>query len=546
MAASPLKFDGKPFIMAACILPYMLMGVLVYSLAHHKSIVAAYVGSIVSGVVSFMFGISPAFFRRTDHPLHYLDRWRWRIATGSFIGFILLAFRGKGALYSFLHLNSPARITLSDYMQAPFSYGGHVQLVDVMVDMVKIGSATHCNEQCSQSECVTGTPCLNESVSSGWNWLWRSKGCKITCLYAAPILEHGSSAVPQRANNSTPVAWAVSVDYMLQPSFVDRALVGTPHSSWWFPYPNAYHMAVEDSLNHFLNLSSEHAGHLWGRAPVGTPHFSYVYDDQHGYQVAIEDSSERPANPSPQHAPTAVLFYLLQPEAGKFAFLAMMPLALAMLPLQWAWVARWRWATAEPTATSSFLRYHRKIIGRSNTPESLNSSVSTFKIHATLMSGETKNISGLHPHSYLVNLRRKVSKSYGWDFLATGLIFGEDILPHELDFQTLDKLGLSDGSTVSVVNMPGDATPKREKLAGMFESSALSFFGRRQTVYKALTCSHGRQLRRVHAPLEILDRYNMWKCDGCEYEKDRYTQPSRCDFCRIHLCQECTTFLNPM
>lgn len=31
-------------------------------------------------LLAFRAGISPAFFKHVDHPLHWLDRWRWVVS----------------------------------------------------------------------------------------------------------------------------------------------------------------------------------------------------------------------------------------------------------------------------------------------------------------------------------------------------------------------------------------------------------------------------------------------------------------------------------
>ncbi|CAK9049766.1 unnamed protein product [Durusdinium trenchii] len=74
----PLKFDGSPTLMTAATLPMLVFCMNRMSIDERLGSFSFFL-AVALVALGLVCGLSPAFFPRVDHPLHQLDRTRWRL-----------------------------------------------------------------------------------------------------------------------------------------------------------------------------------------------------------------------------------------------------------------------------------------------------------------------------------------------------------------------------------------------------------------------------------------------------------------------------------
>lgn len=356
------------------------------------------------------------------------------------------------------------------------------------------------------------------------------------------------------------MAWAVQSGSA--PSPEQRfEVIGTSHFDWWSGNRKGYQRAMDDLLRNQLPSGLRHCDGLQAVPDskswwTGCGHNGFIDCPRElkgecccplGHRI-LEDRCEPCGDfaDAVEELHALPLLYTLSPESGKASFHVMLLLACFALPLPWAFLAQLRWRLGWQRAEEAFLHYavrHQ----RKEAAESLGklgrrgASQGPITVEVSSMSGETRKAPGFHGSSLLLHLRKEASAIFHMDFVNVGLVVGSRVLPTDLDFKTLDELGIVDGTFLSVVFMPPEEPSWRDRLAGTSESHAYTFFRRNRNVYRARDCQHLGQLRLAQGnTINFGQSYTKgWTCDGCEKFFPPGTMLRRCDICRIDFCERC-------
>lgn len=593
MAAPQLKFHGSPWRMTAATLPALLLLLCFYSAEEYLGSVVCFLLSVAFVALALHAGIAPAYFPHVDHPLHVLDRLRWGCGCVALLILFVASRCSNGCVFSYVSLRSQAVLSVQDYSEAGVADAGLVQINGLM-DSSRIGAVASCSS-CTTSECAR-KDCRREAALNNISDLPQMEGlhklnflenqilfrrlsgaggggggggggghggkgntCSITCLYVAPLLP-AAYAKDYSMHTGRPVAWAVQSGSAPSPE-QKLEVIGTSHFDWWSGSRQGYQRAMDDLLRNQLPAGLRHCDGLQAVPDskswwTGCSHNGFIDCPRElkgecccplGHRI-VEDRCEPCGDfaDSVEELHALPLLYTLSPETGKSSFHVMLLLAFLTLPLPWAFQAQLRWRLGWKRAEEAFLHYavrHQ----RKEAAESWGklgrrrSSQGPITVEVSSISGETRKASGFHGSSLLLHLRKEASAIFQMDFVNVGLVVGSRVLPTDLDFKTLDELGIGNGTFLSVVFMPPEEPSWRDRLAGTSESHAYTFFRRNRNVYRARDCQHLAQLRLAQGnTINFGQSYTKgWTCDGCEKFFAPGTMLRRCDICRIDFCERC-------
>ena len=297
-------------------------------------------------LLAFKRGIAPAFFRRVDHPLHWLDRIRWITCCCSYTALVVISSSSNGPVYAYACLWPIVHTSLTSFSSFGLDHQGAqsalVQLPDARLDMSRVGAAAHCSD-CSAKQCMfkdcrapAGLPDVSGRKDWGFNQADTLSGkaedrggssCSITCVFAVPIVAASNSS-------STPLAWAIQSG--LPPQEDQSVLTGATRFSWWVGAREAYQVAMDEVIS--LQVPRRFR-HCTGQEPLlGSAHWvskcsSRGFVNCRGARLAgscccpvgfqIHGGVCKACGGFAEHVSTLhqlPLLYTLQADAGKLAF----------------------------------------------------------------------------------------------------------------------------------------------------------------------------------------------------------------------------------
>ena len=254
-----LAFDQSISLMTLSVVPSILMCMLQF-IFHSLGELSHLLGFLGVSLLAFKRGIAPAFFRRVDHPLHWLDRIRWISCCCAYTALVVISSSSNGPVYAYTCLWPIVHTSVTSFSSFGLDREGAqsalVQLRDARLDMSRVGAAAHCSD-CSAKQCMfkdCRAPAGLPDVGSRKDWgrgfnqvdaLSKAEdrggsSCSITCVFAVPI-------VAATSNSSTPLAWAIQSG--LPPKEDQSVLTGATRFSWWVGAREAYQVAMDEVIS---------------------------------------------------------------------------------------------------------------------------------------------------------------------------------------------------------------------------------------------------------------------------------------------------------
>ncbi|OLP82659.1 hypothetical protein AK812_SmicGene36673 [Symbiodinium microadriaticum] len=450
-----LAFDQSIILMSLSVVPSILMCMLQF-IFHSLGELSHLLSFLGVSLLAFKRGIAPAFFRRVDHPLHWLDRIRWITCCCSYTALVVISSSSNGPVYAYACLWPIVHTSLTSFSSFGLDHQGAqsalVQLPDARLDMSRVGAAAHCSD-CSAKQCMfkdcrapAGLPDVSGRKDWGFNQADTLSGkaedrggssCSITCVFAVPIVAASNSS-------STPLAWAIQSG--LPPQEDQSVLTGATRFSWWVGAREAYQVAMDEVIS--LQVPRRFR-HCTGQEPLlGSAHW-------------VSKCSSRG---------------FVNCRGARLAGSCCCPVGFQIH----GGVCKACGGFAEHVSTLHQLPYrmhHERQI------------VATAWRKRPRPEPEEVFASWLDSGGRLVHLRQAVADAFNLEFESVGLVEGTEPLPPEKDFHSLQHLGLTDTPQLTLIRCASEGT-RRAKLADRLRVAPATVANFGDTYTQGWTC-HG-------------------------------------------------------